>query len=303
VACKELPKIETAFSASQYDIDGLKLNPDAVPPGTAQGPNISNESPEERDSKPVNGGTSTAGDNFSKADWATKAPPIVTAAAGLRTVPLIVSSDGIENITAGKLTPNTEKILEGRHSREEGEPLSWKKENPVKTTNKGDQNLNSDTTNISKTTKRKLELSLTTPQSKESPKKLKTEHSACDQFIEALEDLSKVRPIVEVIGWNKAIFTNHRIWLTIRKVIFARVLLGKELRKYQARKIPTAAGTIVIVEKNVSEEDVKTLRVKLRKIMNQIKNIIPEELSEKLKSAVNSSCENVQLRIRDMNDW
>jgi len=302
VACKELPKIENAFSASQYDIESLKLSPDAVPPGTTKGANKSIESPEESESKHVDDGALTTDDNISKVIETTKASSVVSKAVELPTVPLSTISDGTEDVTTAQLTP-TAKISESKNKRQEGEPMSLSKENPVEHSNKKGLNLVENTTNISKTTKRKLEPSLTSPESKERQKKLKTEHSACEQFIEALEDLSKVRLVVEVIGWSKAIFTNHRIWLTIREVIFARVLLGKELRKYQAKKVPTAAGTIVIVEKSVSEEDMKMLRLKLRKIMDQIKNLVPEELSEKLKSAVNSSCENVQLRIRDMNDW
>merc|ERR1719397_2075385 len=123
--------------------------------------------------------------------------------------------------------------------------------------------------------KRPLDQSVKTTEFQTMQKKLKTEHRASEQFIEALEDLSNIRSIVEVTGWSKAIFTNERIWNTIKNLVHARVLLGKELRKYKAKKVETRTEIKVIVEKTVSKEDVKTIEVKLEKLMKQIKNAVP----------------------------
>lgn len=316
VACKELPKIEHAFAAGQYNIENLNLNADAVPPGTTKGmrksmmpgertitgtgSNVTSkslESPEDSGSKAIDDCKLTTKNTSGGTTAGAKAPPIVSVAADLGTPLLLTSADGTHDIAAGRLSSTRKR----KDTRQEGETINLSKENPTQHPRKESPKIE-DSAESSKTTKRKLEPSVT-PESKESLKKLKTEHGACEQFIEALEDLSKVRPIVEVIGWSKDIFTNHKVWLTIRDIIFKRVLLGKELRNYQAKKIPTAAGTTVIVEKTVSEEDLKRIRYKLKKIMNQIKNVVPNGLSEKLKTAVNSSCENVTLRIRDMNEW
>jgi len=157
-------------------------------------------------------------------------------------------------------------------------------------------------TKTSPSKKRQLEQTAPSPESGSMQKKLKTEHRASEQFIDALEDLSNSRPIVEVIGWNKALIANQRIWHSIQKLIFSRVLLGKELKKYNVKKVETAMETQVIVEKRVSQDDIKTLEVKLAKLVKQIRNIVPDELSEAMKCAVNSSCENVKLRIRNANE-
>merc|ERR1712060_961547 len=122
---------------------------------------------------------------------------------------------------------------------------------------------------------------------------------ASEQFIEALEDLSDNRPLVEVIGWDKALFSNQRIWKTIKNLIFVRVLLGKELKKYNAKKVEGATETQVIVEKRISQEDIKTVKVKLANLMKQISNAVPNELAEVIKCAVKSSCKNIKLRIRN----
>merc|ERR1719193_1022922 len=158
------------------------------------------------------------------------------------------------------------------------------------------------TTKNSNTKKRQLEESAPSHESEIMQKKLKTEHRASKQFIEALEDLSNSRPLVEVIGWDKAIFSNRRIWKTIKNLIFVRVLLGKELKKYNAKKVETATETQVIVTKKVTQEDIKTIKVKLANLMKQIGNAVPNELSELMKCAVRRSCENVKLRIRNANE-
>jgi len=306
-ACKEIPKIETpVISTGAYNFDGMSLDANALPPGAPEVVGKAKVFPGEKigakvavESIGISGdktGDTSASTTQKDNTTAIKAPPNVSIAAELHISPTERTGSGVSIKPANLVSP-TDKIAEPEESKavsvekskEDSEEESFKnKTNPIEQPNHK---------------KRSRESSVPSSGSKANLKKSKTEHNARDVFVEALEDLSKVRPIVEVIGWSKAIFTNHRIWLILRDLIFNRILLGKELRKYQTKKLEGAAGTKVTVEKIVSQEDVKTLKSKLRELMIQIKNAVPEQLSEELKCAVNSSCENVTLVFKDPVEW
>jgi len=317
VACKELEKIDHFISLGSYSIDNLDLNPDAVPPGT---PGVSSF-PGAKAVKPRLGigrpsppckieGKPSAVAQFSK-EGAPKnkaaTQPVENVAAGVKMTSLTVKAGGGENTDSKRAifsASKTSSIPRGIRPESNNVALgtSWTKRNRKEDPSKGETKSIRSTKKNSNTKKRQLEESATSHESESMQKKLKTEHRASEQFIEALEDLSKSRPLVEVIGWDKAIFSNQRIWKTIKNLIFVRVLLGKELKKYNAKKVETATETQVIVEKRISQEDIKTIKVKLANLMKQIGNAVPNELSELMKCAVNSSCKNIKLNIRNANE-
>jgi len=293
VACMELPKIEVKVNAGGYDLDNLNLGPDAVPPGSSQMGGFPGVS--KGDLVSVSGG----------------AEKLLTSSSSVKS-----STEGKRSLGSNSKKNDTLSTSETFSNTEKGNNTEVARRSP-----NGDGNFdtNSVTENIEEenkqacpdqtsqsgcTMKRQLESRGPSPGSKEVLKKLKTEHGACEQFIRALEDLAKVRPVIEVIGWNEIIYTNSRIWQAIQKLVFSRVLLGKELRKYKAKKMSNdiSASCQVIAEKNISEEDVNMLKIKLNKLMVQISNAVPDNLSEDIKCAVKASCQSVTLRIKDSDD-
>jgi len=311
VACKELEKIDHVISLGSYSIDNLDLNPDAVPPGTpgaSSFPGFKAVKPRLDIGKPEppfkNEGKPSAVAQFSEEGAPKKTPPVERFAAGVKMTSLTVNAGGGENADIKRAIFSASKTSSlPRGIRPESNNIalgtSQRKRKRTKDPSKGETKSIRPATKNSNTKKRQLEESAQSHESKFMQKKLKTVHRASKQFIEALEDLSKSRPLVEVIGWDKAIFSNRRIWKTIKNLIFGRVLLGKELKKYNAKKVETATETQVIVTKKVSQEDIKTVKVKLANLMKQIRNAVPNELSEAMKCAVKSSCRNIKLRIRN----
>jgi len=299
VACKELPKIENVISVGSYNFDHLDLNPDAVPPGTSGAsafPGVKAVLPKSDLPKPASVSESEAKPDDVKNN---KAAPTMSTAGALEMTATKLndesgsqSQDGVDSpVNVLPKTISSPRII-AAESNSEGAGMSSSKEKVSSSEPK---------TIIGKAKKRQLEPAVLN-ESNSVQKKRKTEDRASKQFIEALEDLSNIKPIVEVVGWDKVIFTNQRIWHTLQKLIFARVLLGKELTKYNAKKVETAMETKVILAKKISQEDVKTIKVKLGKLVKQIRNAVPDELSENMKCAVNSSCENLKLIIQNTNN-
>lgn len=306
-ACKELPKIEVTVSGGGYNLDNLNLDPNAVPP----------EAGTREDAFPA----IRKAAELPKSERGEGVQPIVKLPSKNRDSPIKpwktvvassskpIQSDNITNsVTIEKDIKSTTKLskVEETEVKNASSNNARPKLNCAKQKGEvAEHQQPSDSSSM--TVKRPFQQTLTSQGSKETLKKLKTEHSACEQFIKALEELAKVRPVVEVVGWNKVIFTNQRIWKAIQNVVFSRVLLGRELRKYKAKKIVSEkeVGTScrVIVEKKIPEEDITALKIKLIKLMQQISNAVPEHLLEDMKRAVKSSCQNVTLRIRESDDF
>jgi len=332
VACKELPKIETAFHAGQYNIENLNLNPDAVPPGTSED-NKMNEFPGEEATHlrtnqekvadtivcvkaEESGGV--APNDIAKAESGGAAPKDIAKApsdSGIAfpddstsTRPAGFPDSAHEHINVSKLEA-PRSILQSKDITPSSSSLKFKSNdsssemNSSLVTERNEIKFSEQSSHASATTKRQFEPSVPYSDSTKIQKKSKKEHVACEQFIEAIENLSKIRSIVEIIGWSKGIFSHKRVWLSIQELIFTRILLGKELRKYKAKKAEGVAGTKVVIENTLSKEDTKTLQVRLTKVMEQVKKAVPDQLSEDLKHAVNGSCENVKLVVRDYNEW
>jgi len=302
VACKQLPKMEVTVSGGGYNLENLNLDPNAVPPGvtkldaspgtkkfeSSSGNNLDesvlpdaisikcsnfSEKPEQRSisssAKPIHFENTTSSVTL-KGDIATTPPCLNAKEAEFKNASMKVVGSNV----------NTTKQKDEMAMFE--------------------QPSNSSNININ----RSLESLSSTPGSKET---LKSQNSVPPQVTKAVEELAKVGAIVEVVGWSKAIYTNNRVWQAIRNVIFSRLLLGMELRKYQAKKIVpdekilTTCG--VTIEEKVSEEDAEILKFKLSKLMAQISKLVPDNLLEDLKSAVKTSCQNATLRIRESDDF
>jgi len=301
VACKELPKIEVTLSGGGYNLENLNLDPNAVPPGAAEGETF----PRTQEAVIVSTNNQEEGYESTITQPSTDIKPnesLVTSSAK----PIIMNSTTnpitVEKDVASQKTRSKEGMSEVKNSSVSD------RRNINSSRHKGEEGDQEQLSNpSSNTVKRPLEKSLPVQGSKETPKKLKTEHTACEQFIKALEELAKVRSVVEIVGWNKNLFTYQRIWKAIQKVVFSRVLLGKELRKYQAMKVVSgkqAATTCgVTVEKKISDEDMKVLKIKLVKLMEQISKAVPHNLLEDKKYAVKTSCQNVTLSIRESDDF
>jgi len=299
VACMELPKIEVEVNAGGYNLDNLNLDPDAVPPGSSQ----MDKFPGMRKAL-VGGGTEELmPSNFN----------VKSSAEGLsktssdRKCPLGNNSEKTDTLSTSVTFSDPDKgsntVVERSSPNGDGNFGTSSRTEKIE-----EENKHASLEQVSKSghaMKRQLEPRLPSPGSKDIQKKFKTDPSACEQFIRALEDLAKVRPVVEVIGWNETIYTNNRIWQAIQKLVFSRVLLGKELRKYNAKKMTSSdvsTSCQVIVEKNISEEDVNMLKMKLNKLMVQISNAVPDNLFQDIKCAVKASCQSVTLRIKDSDD-
>jgi len=303
VACKELPKIEVTVSGGGYNLENVNLDPNAVPPGALKRDNF----PRTRKAEIVSTSNQdkvyeSAGNLSTKTNTDNKPNESVITSS---TKPIIMDSTTNPITVAGDYT-KTSPSTEGEYEIKNSSLGDLKNINSPKLKDEvGDHEQVSNSS--SNTVKRPLEKSLPAQGSNETLKKLKTEHSACEQFIKALEELAKVRSVVEVVGWDKVLFTNQRIWKAIQNVVFSRVLLGKKLRKYQAKKVvpgKQAATTCgVTVEKKISDEDMKVLNVKLVKLMEQISNAVPDNLLEDMKCAVKTSCRNVTLNIRESDDF
>jgi len=306
VACKELPKIEVTVCGGGYNLDNINLDPNAVPPGANRAdafPGIRKAAvlPPSEGGEEIQPSDTLPSENCDsiKKPWKTA----VTSSAKPMHSDNITNSVKVEgDITSTTKTSKVEETEIKNSSQVDARPkLNCSK--PKAELDEHEQP--SDSNNM--TIKRPLEQTLSSQGSKETLKKIKTEHSACEQFIKALEELAKVRPVIEVVGWDKVIFTNQRIWKAIQKVVFSRVLLGKELRKYQAKKIvfdkEVSRSLGVILEKKISEEEFTVLKIKLIKLMQQISNAVPENLLEGMKHAVKTSCQNVTLRIRESDDF
>jgi len=302
VACMELPKIEVKVNVGGYNLDNLNLDPDAVPPGSSQMGGFA--------------GVSKAHLAFGGAgaeDLMPSSSSVKSSTEGLaktfsgRKCPLGGNSEKTDTLSTSETFSDPDKgnntLVERGSPNGEGNFETSSMTEKIEEENK--HGCPDQASQSGYAMKRQLEPRFPSPGSKEVLKKFKTEHSACEQFIRALEDLAKIRPVVEVIGWNEIIYTNSRIWQAIQKLVFSRVLLGKELKKYNAKKMTSSdvsTSCQVIVEKNISEEDVNMLKMKLKKLMVQINNAVPDNLFEDIRCAVKASCQSVTLRIKESDD-
>jgi len=301
VACMELPKIEVTVNSGGYNLDNLNLGPDAVPPGSSHMDSF----PGVSKALPACGGDATEDHTPSNAS----VKPSTERLSKTFSSPKSVDSNSVKTDTISKRETLSDPDKDSNTTVERGSPNGDENHDtsaiPDKIEEDNKHDCSDQTSQSGCTMKRQLEPRLPSPGSKEVLKNLKTEDSACDQFIRALEDLAKVRPVVEVIGWNEVIYTNTRIWQAIQNLVFSRVLLGKELRKYDAKKMAsndTSTSCQVMLEKNISEEDVNMLKMKLKKLMMQISNTVPDNLFEDIKCAVKTSCQKVTLKIRESDD-